>query len=120
MPKFYVTSGQFREIITAEDGEGAALAALDRFLQPHAWVMDATELSDSDRRAHFAVETLTHMDAELRVSEVGFNSLLATESFLTADLLDFHFRMAVALRRFAAMFDHEYAEGGRELEIARA
>lgn len=119
MPKFYVTSGQFREIVTAEDGEGAASAALDRFLQPHAWVMDAAELSDSDRRAHFAVETLMHLDAELRVSEVGFDSLLATETFLTADLLDFHFRMAVALRRFAAMFDSEFADCDLELEVAR-
>ena len=118
MPKFYVTSGQFREIITAEDGEGAALAALDRFLHPHAWVMDAAELSDSDRRAHLAVETLTHLDAELRVSEVGFDSLLTTESFLTADLLDFHFRMAIALRRFAAIFDHEFADCGLELGVA--
>lgn len=99
MPKFYVTAGQIREIITAEDAEGAALEALDRFFEPLAWVFSAEELSESDRRAYFAVEALTLLSAQIRVSEVGFSTNLA-DLFNTADMVDLHYRLTAALSRW--------------------
>lgn len=102
MPKFYVTSGQIREIITAQDAEGAALEALERFFEPLAWVFSASELSEGDRRAYFAVEALTMLEAQIRVSEAGFEANLA-DLFNTADLVDTHFRLTAALSRWEAL-----------------
>jgi hypothetical protein len=99
MPKFYVTAGQIREIITAADAEGAALEAIDRFFEPLNWVFAAEELTESDRRAYFAVEALTCLDARIRVSEVGFGANLA-DLFNTADMVDMHFRLTTALSRW--------------------
>lgn len=120
MPKFYVTSGQIRELVVARDAEGAALEALDRFFEPLTWVFGCDELSESDRRAHFAVETLTRLDAQIRVSETGFApeestdqpahqpsdqaAIYLSDLFDTADLLDTHFRLATAMNRFMHTF----------------
>lgn len=116
MPKFYVTTGQIREMIVAQDAEGAALDALDRFFEPLSWVFGCDQLSKSDRRAHFAVEALTRLEAQVRVSETGFpedrisnpaaaaNDPYLSDLFDTADLLDTHFRLATAMNRFVKAF----------------
>ena len=116
MPKFYVTTGQIREMIVAQDAEGAALEALDRFFEPLTWVFDCDHLSESDRRAYFAVEALTQLETQIRVSETGFpedrisasaaepNGLYLSDLFDTADLLDTHFRLATAMNRFVQAF----------------
>ena len=123
MAKFYVTSGQIRECLSADDAEGAALEALDRFLQPSAWVFEDERMSDADRRAHLALESLLKLAPEFRVSQRGFaegvpGELSDAVHFPTADLCDTHFRFAVALRRFVASFGYAPCGAGASVENA--
>ena len=115
MAKFYVNSGRIREVIVAQDAEGAALEALDRFFEPLSWVFACPELTDRDRRAHLAIEALIALDARFRVSERGFEAI-ECEEFGTADLVDVHFRLAVAMNRFVQTFVQSEAD---ELVLAR-
>jgi hypothetical protein len=112
MAKYYVTMGRVRQIISAQDAEGAALEALNRFFQPLSWVMACPGLSDRDRRAHFAVEALLNLESQILVSESGFASdadlsaaAAPQQSFDTADLVDVHFRLGLAMSRFLESFD---------------
>lgn len=104
MPKYYVKSGNMRHVLTACDAEGAAVTALDHFLEPHSWVFDDATLSEREKRAHLAIETLLTLDATLSVSQIGFGNKTDRMQFLTADLLDSHIRLATALRRFVEVF----------------
>jgi hypothetical protein len=114
MAKFYVTSGRVREVVVAQDAEGAALEALDRFFEPSGWVFASPELSDTDRRAHLALEALLTLDSRFRVSERGFDAT-ECEHFETADLVDVYFRLAVAMNRFVQTFVQSEAD---ELALA--
>ncbi|XZE53433.1 hypothetical protein SH139x_005175 [Planctomycetaceae bacterium SH139] len=129
MAKFYVSSGEICEIVTANDAETAASEALDRFLTPSHWVFDDNRLSDNQRRDHLAIEALLRLDSTIRVSERGHKPAGTVpqagpgpldrpdpQIFDTADLLDLHFRLAIAMRRFADRFADGIADGftGRE------
>lgn len=130
MAKFYVCGGELNEIVIAEDAESAALEALDRFFAPLAWVFDDPTLTDSERRDHLAVEALLRLCSTIRVSQRGFRETPADAAlglaastrdpqlFETADLLDMHFRLAVAMRRFLAEFGALTAADAKELAVA--
>lgn len=104
MPKYYLKSGNMRHVLTACDAEGAAATALDHFLAPHSWVFGDDALSEQDKRAHLAIETLLALDATISVSQIGFGNTTDRMQFLTADLLDSHIRLATALHRFVEVF----------------
>jgi hypothetical protein len=98
MAKFYVRSGLVREVLVAEDAEGAALAALESFFAPLAWVYEDPTLSNATRRDHIVLEALLQLDAELCVSQRGFHDSGCVR-LSTADLVDQWHRMTVAMGR---------------------
>ena len=73
MSKFYVQCGPIEIILAADSIDQAAMAVIDRALQPHLWIYDDAELSELDRRDHLMIEALVHLDPEIRISERGFN-----------------------------------------------
>lgn len=126
MAKYYVSCGEIRQVLNAQDAESAALEALSQFLEPHDWIFDCSTLSDADRRAHLAFEVLTCLDAQVVVSQRGYRSKAAASRLVTpltppsrlasqtpecaipdpvcvsvADLLDTYFRLQKAISRYA-------------------
>jgi hypothetical protein len=73
MSKFYVQCGPVEIVLAADSIDHAAMAVIDRALQPHLWIYDDAGLSELDRRDHLMIEALVHLDPEIRVSERGFN-----------------------------------------------
>lgn len=130
MAKFYVCSGELNEIVIAQDAESAALEALDRFFAEMTWVFDDPTLSDNERRDHFAVEALMRLGSTVQVSQRGFRDEPAEWTLGlptgqidplcldTADLLDLHFRLAVAMRRFLCEFEDLQRTDAEEMAAA--
>lgn len=73
MSKFYVQCGPIEIVLAADSIDQAAMAMVDRALQPHLWIYEDAELSELDRRDHLMIEALVHLDPEIRISERGFN-----------------------------------------------
>lgn len=138
MAKYYVSCGEIRQVLNAQDAESAALEALSQFLEPHDWIFDCSTLSDADRRAHLAFEVLTCLDAQVVVSQRGYRSKASTSRMVTplvpnggltsettesvtpdpvfvsvADLLDTYFRLQKAISRYAT---HLLCESTSETE----
>lgn len=74
MAKYYAQCGWIRLVLTTDSVESAALAIMDRALQPHLWVYDDPDLSERDCRTHLMLEALLHLPTEIRISERGFES----------------------------------------------
>ncbi|MEO1525257.1 MAG: hypothetical protein AAFX06_07455 [Planctomycetota bacterium] len=72
MPKFYVQCGHLELVLTSDSADSAALAVIDRVLQPHLWIYDDPDLTEEDCRQHLLLEALLHLPTELRISERGF------------------------------------------------
>ena len=73
MSKFYIQSGSLRLVLDSESPSMAAVAAVDNLLNPHAWIYEDETLGDEVRRDHLMVEALCHLDAVIRLSEIGFD-----------------------------------------------
>ena len=73
MSKFYIQSGSLRLVLDSESPSMAAVAAVDNFLNPHVWIYEDATLRDEVRRDHLMVEALCHLDAVIRLSEIGFD-----------------------------------------------
>jgi hypothetical protein len=73
MSKFYVQCGPIEIVLAADSVDQAAMAVIDRALQPHLWIYDDGELSELERRDHLMIEALVHLDPEIRISERGFD-----------------------------------------------
>jgi hypothetical protein len=73
MAKFYLRCGQFELVQSADSPESAALAIIDRILEPHLWIYDDSKLSDLDRLQHLMLEALLHLPTEIQISERGFD-----------------------------------------------
>ncbi|QDT06801.1 hypothetical protein K227x_52170 [Rubripirellula lacrimiformis] len=71
MSKFYAQSGSRSIVITAENAREAATQLVDHVLGDHVWIYGDDSLSQSDRRAHLAMETLLTLDHQVSVSLRG-------------------------------------------------
>lgn len=71
MAKYYVQCGMRNLIVDAVDASAAAMHLIDAALQPHVWIYDDADLSESDRHNHLMFEALLHLAPEIRVSEQG-------------------------------------------------
>jgi|GEM_PF-1054662 len=118
MAKYYVRSGEIREVLVAADSESAAFEALDRFFEGELWIFSCPELSDVERRAHLAVEALHRLDCQVVVSQRGFRRGEGAEIdrsgterdpvvYSLADLLDTYFRLQKALHRLHGQWASE-------------
>ncbi len=138
MAKYYVSCGEIRQVLNAQDAESAALEALSQFLEPHDWIFDCPSLSDADRRAHLAFEVLTCLDTQVVVSQRGYRSKASAPRLVmplvgggksasgasdsvtpdpvlvsVADLLDTYFRLQKAISRYAT---HLLCESTSEMD----
>ena len=98
MPKFYVQCGPIEIILTASSVENAAMSAIDRSLQSHAWIYDDSGLSMSDCHDHLMLEALLHLEPTIRVSEKGFNRQDAA-TVGTPETIDSWHKLMVGMRR---------------------
>ena len=73
MSKFYTQSGSLRLVVDSESPSMAAVAAVDNLLNPHVWIYEDATLRDEVRRDLLMVEALCHLDAVIRLSEIGFD-----------------------------------------------
>ncbi len=102
MPKYYAQCGPVRSIHLADSPQHAALIALDRTLQTHAWIYDDAGLTGRDRHAHLMLEALLHLDPSVGVSERGFDRHDATEIGTPETVELWHALMEGASRLFQA------------------
>ncbi len=101
MAKFYVQCGWIRLVLTTDSAESAALAVMDRALQPHLWIYDDPGLSERDCRTHLMLEALLHLPTEIRISERGFESDQAC--FVSVpETVDAWHRLILGMRRLFA------------------
>ncbi len=101
MSKFYVSCGPISLVIEAADADAAAMALIDRALQPHRWIYDDAGLSDDDRRDHLMLEALMHMAPEVTVSERGHGRCEAAK-FGTPDAIQRWHATTTAVARLLA------------------
>ncbi|TWU56622.1 hypothetical protein Poly51_25380 [Rubripirellula tenax] len=103
MPKFYAQSGSRSIIISAENAFEAATKLVDHVMDVHVWIYGEPTLSEDDRRAHLAIESLLTMDTEINVSIRGEGRSDAG-TFQVADLVhDWHRLMTATAIMFGQM-----------------
>lgn len=102
MPKFYIQCGHMELVLSSDCAESAALAVIDRVLQPHVWIYDDPDLSEDDCRQHLLLEALLHLPTELRISERGFDRGDATAVPVPETIQSWHALM-IGMQR---LFEH--------------
>ncbi|QDV22455.1 hypothetical protein [Aureliella helgolandensis] len=73
MAKFYVQSGNIRTVISADDGEKAALWIVHRAMQQVVPVYDDHELSPEQKSETAVIKGLIVLGNSILVNEVGFD-----------------------------------------------
>jgi hypothetical protein len=81
-----------------DTAEQAALAVLDRVLQPHLWIYEEATLSDTDRRDHLMIEALFHLEPTIQVSQRGYDRADA-ELIGTLETIEQWHQLIVAVTR---------------------
>lgn len=113
MAKFYVQSGNVRSIISADDGEKAALWVVHLAMRQVIPVYDDEELSP-DKKGEVALHRgLMVLGNAVTVSELGFNRCDA-EQLDTFDLVVHWHQLMLALARLESMVVCSRAAQGPE------
>lgn len=110
MAKFYVQCGSLELVQTTDSAESAALAIIDRVLQPHLWIYDDEGLSEQECRQHLMLEALLHLPTEIHVSERGFGRSDADVLAVPETIHSWHALM-VGMRRL-------FSEAGLDRSVA--
>ena len=113
MAKYYVQSGNFRSIITADDAEKAAIWVVHRTMEQILPIYSDSAASSIESEAFPEANTATEPATELkclgssiRVSELGFDTAAEDESardFDSFELVCQWNQLMVALDRLAAL-----------------
>ncbi len=98
MSKFYAQSGSRSIIIIADDAVDAASKLVDQVLGDHVWIYGDETLSEGDRRAHIAVQSLLSLGSEINVSVRG-ESRSDAGVFSVAEIVNDWHRMMTGLSR---------------------
>ena len=102
MAKFYVQSGNVRMVISADDGEKAALWVVHKAMQQVVPVYEDHELTPEQKGEVALMQGVMVLGNTTRISEIGFDRADA-ESLDTFELLVHWHQLMVALARLDSM-----------------
>ena len=98
MAKFYVQCGQTDLVLTSDSTESAALAMIDRLLEPHRWIYDDPNLGEMECQQHLMLEALMHLPTEILISQQGFDRSDA-QSISVPETIQMWHALMVGIRR---------------------
>ncbi|MCA9269471.1 MAG: hypothetical protein KDA41_13410 [Planctomycetales bacterium] len=106
MAKFYVQSGTLKVVVHAAEADRAVLWAAHQVLAQVLPVFDDAELSAHEKQAVATLQGLLVLDAEIRVSERGFDREDALV-FDTADVVTEWSQLVIAISKIDALAAEE-------------
>ena len=102
MAKFYIQSGNVRTVISADDGEKAALWVVHKAMQQVVPVYEDDELTPQKKGEIAILEGVMVLGNVVRISQIGFDRSDSTE-LDTFELMTHWHQLMIALERLNSL-----------------